>query len=154
MQFEQRARLDAPIETVWSHLMDLPAVARSVPGVDEFIMDDPETYRGVLRTKVGPISVRLQGRIRVVERDAATYRSRIHIEAAEKRLASTVTAETTMQLQPVDAATTDLIVVTNASVLGKLGEFGQAIMRRRADQIVGEFASNLGAVLSGAPTSG
>jgi len=43
---------------------------------------------------------------------------------------------------PVSAEATELRIHTEASILGKLGEFGQSVMRRKADQIVAEFAKN------------
>src|SRR5438067_6021279 len=48
-----------------------------------------------------------------------------------------------------DTATTEIYtlslhdalpIYTDAAILGKLGEFGQAVMRKKADQIIAEFA--------------
>jgi carbon monoxide dehydrogenase subunit G len=52
-----------------------------------------------------------------------------------------------MQLEPQDGST-KIVMHTDASVLGKLGEFGQAVMRRKADQILQEFGRNLSRELS------
>jgi carbon monoxide dehydrogenase subunit G len=143
MILEQQVIVPASVDRVWDFLMDIPAVSRCVPGVEEFTALDPDTYTGTLKAKVGPITVRLQGRITVAERDRDALRSRIDIQAAEKRLISSVSAKTTMVLVPRSASETELHVHTEASILGKLGEFGQAIMRRKADQIVGEFAKSV-----------
>lgn len=123
--------------------MDLPAVSRCVPGVEDFTAVDVDTYTGTLKASVGPITVRLQGRISVTERNRAAMRSRVEIQAAEKRISSSVSAKATMVLVPRSASETELHVHTEASILGKLGEFGQAILRRKADQIVGEFAKSV-----------
>jgi carbon monoxide dehydrogenase subunit G len=39
-------------------------------------------------------------------------------------------------------------IQTDANVMGKLGEFGQAVIRKKADQIVHDFANNLSAAVT------
>lgn len=143
MVIDQQVTVQAPIDRVWDFVMDIPAVSRCVPGVEEFEAVDPDTYQGAVRVKVGPIAVRLQGRIVVSERNRETYTARLDVSAAEKRIASTVNAKTTLTLVPQGEGATELRIHTDAAVLGKLGEFGQAVMKRKADQLVEEFARNM-----------
>jgi hypothetical protein len=130
-------------------MTDIPAVSRCVPGVEEFAAVDPETFEGAMKVKVGPITVRLQGRVKVIERDHEARTSRLEVSAAEKRIASTVSARTTMTVVPQGDAQTDVLIHTEASILGKLGEFGQAVMKRKADQVVAEFAGNMAREIGG-----
>ena len=67
----------------------------------------------------------------------------MNVSAAEKRIASTVSAKATMTLVPRGEHETEVHIHTEASILGKLGEFGQAVMRRKADQVMAEFARNM-----------
>jgi carbon monoxide dehydrogenase subunit G len=49
-----------------------------------------------------------------------------------------------MELASADGGDkTDVAIRTDANVMGKLGEFGQAVIRKKADQILQEFANNL-----------
>lgn len=153
MILDQQAVVPASVDRLWAFVMDIPAVSRCVPGVEEFEAIDPDTYTGALKVKVGPIGVRLNGRITVTERDREALRSALEIRAAEKRINSTVSARTTMQLVPRSDTETELRIHTEASILGKLGEFGQAVMRRKADQIVAEFARNVARELAASPTA-
>jgi carbon monoxide dehydrogenase subunit G len=148
MILDQQITIPAPVDRVWAFMMDIPAVSRCVPGVESFEAIDPDTYEGALKVKVGPISVRLQGRVVVAERDRESLRSRLEVSAAERRIASTVNAKATMTLVERSATETDVLIHTEASILGKLGEFGQAVMRRKADQVIGEFARNMSRELS------
>jgi carbon monoxide dehydrogenase subunit G len=148
MILDQTVEVAAPVDRVWEFMMDIPAVSRCVPGVESFEAIDEDTYEGALKVKVGPIGVKLQGRVVVAERDREALRSRLDVSAAEKRIASTVNAKSTMTLVPLDDARTELRIHTDASVLGKLGEFGQAVMRKKADQVIAEFARNVSATLS------
>ena len=148
MIVEQHVTIAAPVDRVWDFMMDIPSVSRCVPGVDAFEKIDDDTYEGALKVKVGPIGVRLQGRVVVAERDRENLTSRLKVSAAEKRIASTVNARTTMTLVPKGDTETELNIHTEASILGKLGEFGQAVMRRKADQVMAEFARNMQAELA------
>jgi carbon monoxide dehydrogenase subunit G len=143
MIIEQQVIVDAPVDRVWDFVMDVPAVSRCVPGVEEFEAVGQDTYQGAVKVKVGPIAVRLQGRVILSERDPETHTARLDVMAAERRIASTVNAKTTLSLVPRDDGTTELRIHTDAAVLGKLGEFGQAVLKRKADQLVEEFARNM-----------
>jgi len=143
MILDQKVIIPAPPEKVWDFVMDVPAVAECVPGVESVDQTGDDEYAGALKVRVGPIGVRLEGKVTVVERNAEERRAQMNVEAVDRRIRGAVNAKSTMQLLPLDDGTTELSVHTDASILGKLGEFGQAIMRRKADQIMKEFADNM-----------
>ena len=70
MIVDQQVTIPAPVDRVWEFVMNVPAVSRCVPGVESVTEIDPTTYEGALRVKVGPISVRLEGRVLLAEQDA------------------------------------------------------------------------------------
>lgn len=143
MILDQKVIVPAPPDRVWEFVMDVPAVAGCVPGVESVEQVNDDEYAGALKVRVGPISVRLEGKVTVVERNAEERRAQMKVEAVDRRIKGAVNATSTMQLAALDDGTTELAVHTDASILGKLGEFGQAIMRRKADQIMKEFATNM-----------
>jgi carbon monoxide dehydrogenase subunit G len=149
MIIEQRVTVAAPAARVWEVVIDVPAVSRCVPGVDSVEKIDDDTYSGTMKIKVGPISLNLQGRITIVERDRENWQARMELKAADRRISGSVGAKMTMRLEPRDDQT-DLAIHTDAAIMGKLGEFGQAVMRKKADQIVAEFARNLSAQMQAA----
>jgi carbon monoxide dehydrogenase subunit G len=144
MLIEQRITVPATPERVWAFMMDIPAVSRCVPGLDNVARIDDQTYSGVMNVRVGPIAVKLDGRVLVAERDEAARHARMDLQAADKRVNGAVNARMRMELAPSDGgAATDVAIQTDANVMGKLGEFGQAVIRKKADQIMQEFARNL-----------
>jgi len=147
---DQRISLDAAPERVWDFMMDVPAVGACVPGVESVTAQPDGTYRGVLRVKVGPIAARLEGLLTLAERDREAMRARMDVQAADKKLGGNVSAKMTMQLAPRADGGTDVSMHTDAAVLGRLGQFGQAVIKRQADQIMAEFAKNMARALSGA----
>jgi uncharacterized protein len=146
---DHRITVAAPPQRVWSFMMDIPAVSRCVPGVGEVTRIDDETYSGVMSVRVGPIAVKLDGKVILAERDEASRRARMDLQAADKRINGAVNARMRMQLSTAPSSDqTDVEIHTEANVMGKLGEFGQAVIRKKADQIVQEFANNLSAAVA------
>jgi carbon monoxide dehydrogenase subunit G len=69
-------------------------------------------------------------------------------EANDRRLGGGIRARMHLTLAPA-AAGTQVRIETDLTVLGKIGEFGQPIIRAKADTLLAEFARNLGAALAG-----
>jgi carbon monoxide dehydrogenase subunit G len=145
---DHHVTIAAPVERVWEFMMDVPAVGTCVPGVEKVTPSGPDTYDGILGVKVGPIGVRLEGRVKLAEQDRESWRARMDMEATDRRIRGAVSAKATMQLTPRDDGQTDLDIHADASILGKLGQFGQAVLRKKADQVMAEFATNMSRRLS------
>lgn len=151
MILDQKVVVQAPADKVWDFLMDIAAVSACVPGVESFEKIDDDNFLGALKVKVGPISVKLNGKVIVVERDREHFLSKMEMQAAEKRLNSAVSAHASLTLVPLSDNETEIHIHTESSIMGKLGEFGQAVMRRKADQIVGEFGKNMATAIKATP---
>jgi carbon monoxide dehydrogenase subunit G len=143
MKFNQRAVIAVAREPLWDFLMDVPKVAQSLPGVEKVEQLDPDTYQGTLKIRVGPISINLQGKIIVEQRDRASWRATLRADASDRLAAGAVRAKTTMELKDLSATETELLVDTDVSIMGKIGEFGQPIIRRKADAMLKEFVENI-----------
>ena len=68
-------------------------------------------------------------------------------EANDRRRAGGIRARMHLTRLP-DEAGTRVRIDTELAVLGKIGEFGQPIIRSKADRMLEEFAGNLGAALA------
>lgn len=153
MIIDQEMTVPASPDRVMQFMLDIPSVARCVPGVQSVSPAGDDSYIGALKVRVGPIGATLEGRVTLVEKDLEAHRARMDVEAADKRLRSAVNARMTMTMESLPDGSTKVAMHTDASVLGKLGEFGQAIMRRKANQILEEFARNLSRELSQQPAT-
>jgi carbon monoxide dehydrogenase subunit G len=143
MKFSQRATIPAAREPLWNFLMDIPKVARSLPGVEAVRQIDDATYEGTLKVRVGPISLSLQGKITLEERDRENWRAAMRADASDRLAAGAVKARTAMQLKELGPEETELAVETDVNILGKIGEFGQPIIRKKADAMLQEFVANI-----------
>ena len=143
MKFSQRAVIAVAREPLWEFLMDVPKVAKSLPGVETVTQLDDTTYQGTLKVRVGPISLNLQGKIILEERDRARWRAALRAEANDRMAAGAVKGKTSMELKEVGPKETELLVETDVNILGKIGEFGQPIIRKKADQMLQQFVENI-----------
>ena len=101
------------------------------------------TYRGYVRVRVGRVAVTLNGKLTVGANDPEARRIVLAGGGADGRVPGSVRVRITMSVEPKDAELTDLVVVSEANILGKLGEFGQGLIRRKADGIMKDFGQNL-----------
>ena len=149
MKFSQRAVIPVAREPLWDLLMDVPKVAKSLPGVETISQIDDTTYQGTLKVRVGPISLNLQGKIIMEQRDRESWRAALKAEASDRMVAGAVKGKTTMELKEIGPKETELLVETDVNILGKIGEFGQPIIRKKADQMLKEFVENIKKQLAG-----
>jgi len=143
VKFNQRAVIAAAREPLWDFLMDVPKVAQSLPGVEKVEQLDPDTYQGTLKIRVGPIAINLQGKIIVEQRDRESWRATLRADANDRMAAGAVKAKTTMELKELSPTETEMSVDTDVSIMGKIGEFGQPIIRKKADAMLKEFVENI-----------
>lgn len=123
--------------------MDVPRIATCVPGVESVEPLGDDRYRGSIRVSVGPIRLTLLGDVWIVERDAITHTASMRAEAADRQAGGSVKGLLTIALTEAGPSETHLTMETDAQILGRIGEFGQPMIRKKADQIVTEFANNL-----------
>src|SRR5688500_3659984 len=148
MKFQHTAKVDAPIDEVWRWLMDVPRIAQCVPGVDSVEPIENDRFQGTIKVSVGPIRLALRGDVWITERDEQAHRAAMRAEAADRQAGGSVKATLTLSLTERDGGT-EMLMETDAQVLGRIGEFGQPVIRKKADQVVGEFSRNLQQAING-----
>ena len=152
MTFEQTLLLPAPPDRVWQFVMDVPSVAKCMPGVESVEALGDDRYKATVKVRVGPIGLTMQSEIKIVQKDEATRTAALQVEGADKRVGGQIKATMTMQLQPA-AEGTSMQVKTDAQVMGRIGDFGQPVIRKKADQMLQEVGANMRAALASAPAS-
>ncbi|SRR5579885_1765063 len=143
MKFEQNCVIPASRPKLWDFLTDIPKVAKCLPGVEEVHSEEEGKYSGILALKVGVIKLKMSGKIIIEEMNAEQHTATMAVQAADHRITGLVQGKMTMKLDEVSAEQTKLIVGTDISLFGKIGEFGQPIIRKKADKMMEEFAGNV-----------
>ena len=153
MKFQNQCVLGAPSEKLWSFLTDIPSVARCLPGVEDVNADGEGRYVGVITVKVGMVKLRLAGKILIQEMDAERRVASMRVEAADKKINGMVQGTMTMNLESLAPEQTRLSVETDVNLFGKIGEFGQPMIKKKADQMMTEFSNNLAGMVGAAPAA-
>jgi len=144
--FTQECVIAVERERLWDFLMEVPRVASCVPGVEGVEAIDAKSYRGNLRVQIGPIRLSLHGTMTVDEQDRAAWRTRMRAEANDRRVGGGIRARMSLTLAPGEGGTR-LRIETDLAILGRIGEFGQPVIKKKADALLEEFAQNLGSKL-------
>lgn len=148
MKLQHRATVAAPRDRVWSLLMDVPRVASCVPGVESVTPEGDDRYRGRFRVHVGPVRLTLDGDVALSERDDAAGRAVMRANGTDARMGGGVRAVVTLSLVP--GTSTEMVVDSDVQILGRIGELGQPLIKRKADEIMSAFAKNLAQAVSAA----
>jgi len=150
VNFEQRCTIPAAREELWDFLLDLPQLARCVPGAEEVVAAGDGEYTGRLRVKIGPIQLALQGAMKILERDREHWKAVARAEAKDRRVGGGANITGNMTLLESGSSATELIIQGQVRFLGKLGEFGEPIIRKQADAVAATFVRNVVAHFAGA----
>lgn len=143
MKFEYRVNVNTDIETLWSIVIDIHRASTCIPYVVKLEEISPTEYAGVVKVRVGPVGLEFAGEMIVEEMDVQAKRCVYFSAAKDRKVPGKVTARTLLQLEENPAGGTDLVVDSDAKMLGKLGEFGQSMIKKKSDAIVKECTDNL-----------
>ena len=147
MDLEHSFIIPVPPEQAWQALLDVEQVAPCMPGatVDGF---DGENISGKIKIKVGPVQMTYAGKARFTEKDEATKTVVLEASGKETRGSGTASATIRSSLQD-EGGQTRVLVRTTMTVTGRPAQFGRGVMAEVGGRIIGKFASNLAAELSG-----
>ena len=147
MDLEHSFIIPVPPEQAWQALLDVEQVAPCMPGatVDAF---DGEVISGKIKVKVGPVQMTYAGKARFTEKDEATKTVVLEASGKETRGSGTASATIRSSLQD-EGGQTRVLVRTTMTVTGRPAQFGRGVMAEVGGRIIGKFATNLAAELSG-----
>ena len=83
MQIENSFAVKAEPDRVYEFLLDVNNVVSCVPGAELSEVVDPNTFKGKVRIKVGPVTVSYNGTARITSRDASTRTATLEAEGKE-----------------------------------------------------------------------
>jgi uncharacterized protein len=149
MELTNDFRVGVPIEQAWEVLTDVERIAPCMPGAQLQEVEGDE-YRGIVKVKVGPITAQYKGTATFAERDDAAHRAVLTAEGRETRGQGNASATVTATLTP-DGDGTQVTVVTDLTVTGRVAQFGRGVLADVSAKLLGQFVDCLEtSVLSGA----
>jgi carbon monoxide dehydrogenase subunit G len=152
MQIENSFAVKAPPDRVYEFLLDVNNVVSCVPGAELSEVVDPNTFKGKVRIKVGPVTVNYNGTARITSRDAETRTATLEAEGRETTGSGTAQATTIMAVA-ADGAASTVTLTTDFTVVGRIAQFGRGIMEDVSRHLVGQAAECIQSKLEGPPPS-
>jgi carbon monoxide dehydrogenase subunit G len=152
MQIENSFAVKAAPERVYEFLLDVNNVVRCVPGAELSEVVDPNTFKGKVRIKVGPVTVSYNGTARITSRDAETRTATLEAEGRETTGSGTAQATTVMAVA-ADGEGSTVTLTTDFTVVGRVAQFGRGIMEDVSRHLVGQAAECIQSTLEAPPPS-
>lgn len=122
----------APVDIVWSALMDPVALAQAMPGGEQLVQVGENQYEAVMQVRVGPVQGRFEGRIELLEIVAPeSYRMKVSGQGSP----GFVDGDGTVRLQPLGDGSTLMTYQGDVNVGGKIAGVGQRVMQSSAKSV-------------------
>jgi uncharacterized protein len=150
MELAHEFTVNTPIDRAWAVLTDIERIAPCMPGA-ELTEVDGDTYHGLVKVKVGPISAQYKGTASFVEKDEAAHRVVLKAAGRDARGQGNASAMVTAVMTEQEEGTR-VEIATDMTVSGRVAQFGRGIMADITARLLQQFVDNLEAdVLAPAP---
>jgi len=144
VKLEQSFEVDAPVEQVWTALIDLEKVAPCLPGAAITGHDEDGTYHGEFQVKLGPTTASYRGTIRIESADAETHTATLAARGSDKRGQGGASAKIVNTLHATDAGGTRVDAATDFTITGRLASFGRGgMIKDISNRLLRDFATCL-----------
>ena len=150
MQIENSFAVKAAPDRVYEFLLDVNNVVSCVPGAELSEVVDPDTFKGKVRIKVGPVTVSYNGTARITSRDTAARTATLEAEGRETTGSGTAQATTIMAVA-ADGEASKVTLTTDFTVVGRIAQFGRGIMEDVSRHLVGQAAECIQSKLEAPP---
>ena len=148
MKLEQSFEIRAPIERVWSALIDVEFVAPCLPGASVTGREDDGSYKGTFTVKLGPTTAAYNGVLRIGELDEAAHTATLHARGTDKRGQGGATATIVNRLTSTGAGTR-VDAETDFTITGRLARFGRGgMIEDISNRLLRDFSECLQAKLA------
>jgi carbon monoxide dehydrogenase subunit G len=151
LKLENEFTVAAPVERAWEVMLDMQRVAPCLPGA-AIESSDGDEHVGTMAIKIGPITSRYRGTVRILEADATSRRAVLRAQAKDQRGQGTAAATITSTMEEVDGGTR-VRVETDMQVSGPAAQFGRGVMQDVSAKLMGRFAECLANEIGDAPAA-
>ena len=147
-RIEETFRVEAPLDRVWSYIIDPHRVVRCLPGAELTGEEGERTYLGRVKVKVGPVTASYAGRAQLAEVDEASHTVRLTGEGRESGGAGSARMTMTSRLVTMPDGATEVRVEADVDVAGKIVQFGRGMIEGVSRQLFRQFADCVRAELA------
>ena len=146
MEMTNSRIVPAPPAAVWAALNDPAALQASIPGCESLERTGDNEWRVVLAAKVGPVSAKFTGTMRMTDATPPTGYT-LHF-AGQGGAAGFANGEARVTLAPAEGGHTLLTYAVKAQVGGKLAQIGSRLIDGAAAKMADDFFARFSARLT------
>ena len=142
MQIENEFTVPAPIDAVWSHLLDVERVAPCMPGAELTESVDESTWKGKVNMRLGPVSLSFAGIVTMEDRDDSAHRVVLRAKGMEQKGKGAANASVTSWLETSESETT-VKMVADVQLTGSVAQLSRGLLPEVSRKLTREFAECL-----------
>src|SRR5215207_4398207 len=152
MELVNEFTVNRPIEEAWAVLTNVERIALCLPGA-QLQEIEGDTYRGVVKIKLGSITPQFKGEANFVQRDDAAHRATLKAQGRDTGGRGNASAEIAAQAESLSPTSTRVVVTTDLHITGKVAQFGRGIIGDVSKKLMAQFAGNLNTMLDAEPVT-
>lgn len=138
--------VNRPIEEAWPVICDVERIAPCLPGA-QLQEIEGDTYRGVVKIKLGAVNANFKGEASFVERDDDNHRATLTASGRDTGGRGNASADVTAEAEALSPTSTRCVVTAELHITGKVAQFGRGIMGDVSKKLMNQFSANLNAML-------
>ena len=139
MKVEGTKEFDAPVQTVWDVLMDPSRLAKLLPGVESFEIQDEKHWTANVKVPLGMGGLKLKFSFERAEERPIEYAK---LNAKGQGVGAIIGMDTEFNLEP-NGERTNMRWVADIHVAGPIGSMGQRVFQPIVNQQVGNVLNAL-----------
>src|SRR2546430_985109 len=149
MEMSSTRVVHAAPDAVWNALNDPSVLKDCIPGCESLERLSDNEWRAIVAAKVGPVSARFNGTMRIVDPTPATgYTLKFDGQGGAAGFAN---GEAKVSLATSNGGDTALSYTAKANVGGKLAQIGSRLIDGAAAKVADDFFARFAERLGGAP---
>jgi carbon monoxide dehydrogenase subunit G len=142
MEIENEFDVPAPIDHVWTYLLDVERVAPCMPGAELTEVIDDHTWKGKVNMKLGPVSLAFAGTVTMQERDDQAKRIVLAAKGMEQKGKGAANASVTSWLEQGDGVT-NVKMRADIHLTGTVAQLSRGLLPEVSRKLTQQFADCL-----------
>lgn len=143
MLIENEFTVAAPIDFLWSYLLDVEKIAPCMPGAELTEVVDDRNWKGKLNAKFGPVSLSFAGTVTVQDRDDVAHRIVLAAKGMEQKGKGAANAKVTSWLEPGPDGATTVKMQADITLTGAAAQLSRGLLPEISKKLTQTFADCL-----------
>jgi carbon monoxide dehydrogenase subunit G len=144
MLMENEFTVAAPIDFLWTYLLDVEKIAPCMPGAELTEIVDDKNWKGKLNAKFGPVSMSFAGTVTIESRDDAAHRVVLSAKGMEQKGKGAANAKVTSWLEPGPSeGVTTVKMEADITLTGAAAQLSRGLLPEISKKLTQTFADCL-----------